>query len=329
MQQLATRHSLDLERPPVINDLINPFALSDQDGYFWLKGNLHSHTSNSDGNLSPKDLVDLYRQGGYDFLAITDHNLVTRVSQKKSDSKPLLIPGAELHPSNDQGGQVHHFLCLGLQEDIDAQAMSAQAVLDQVASQGGQVWLAHPHWSSVTISRDVLHLHGFSGLEVFNATCLYSGRGLGTVSWDEWMGLEERLYPALAVDDCHHHSHKGQDHFQGWVMVRVQERSPQAILAALRQGAFYASNGPEIHNIQLEPVEKNLEGCPLFQAAIECSPAAMIVGVGEVYGSNYEQHGSLSTSARFRLDPGSRWVRFELHDGMGNTAWSNPLELTV
>lgn len=39
-----------------------------------LKGNLHAHTTFSDGVLSPHRLVEEYERLGYDFLAITDHD---------------------------------------------------------------------------------------------------------------------------------------------------------------------------------------------------------------------------------------------------------------
>ena len=37
----------------------------------WFKGNLHSHTTVSDGKLTPKQLVYLYKNRGYSFLALT------------------------------------------------------------------------------------------------------------------------------------------------------------------------------------------------------------------------------------------------------------------
>lgn len=40
----------------------------------WYKGNLHSHSTASDGSFSPEELADCYREKGYDFIAITDHN---------------------------------------------------------------------------------------------------------------------------------------------------------------------------------------------------------------------------------------------------------------
>ena len=43
-------------------------------GRFW-KGNLHTHSTRSDGGLSPERVCQLYRDLGYDFLSITDHFL--------------------------------------------------------------------------------------------------------------------------------------------------------------------------------------------------------------------------------------------------------------
>ena len=46
----------------------------DKPGRFY-KGNLHVHSANSDGTLPPEELARVYREAGYDFLAITDHFL--------------------------------------------------------------------------------------------------------------------------------------------------------------------------------------------------------------------------------------------------------------
>jgi hypothetical protein len=37
------------------------------------RGNLHAHSDNSDGTIPPEELPGLYREAGYDFLAITNH----------------------------------------------------------------------------------------------------------------------------------------------------------------------------------------------------------------------------------------------------------------
>src|SRR5256885_5792207 len=40
----------------------------------WYKGNLHTHSLWSDGNDFPEQICDWYRDHGYNFLAISDHN---------------------------------------------------------------------------------------------------------------------------------------------------------------------------------------------------------------------------------------------------------------
>ena len=71
----------------------NPFQLP---GTF-LKGNLHTHTTNSDGELAPQEAADLYRENGDAFLAITDHGHLTATDEISADGLTLL-PGMELHP---------------------------------------------------------------------------------------------------------------------------------------------------------------------------------------------------------------------------------------
>ena len=53
--------------------LTDPYTLSDSDGYFWVKGNLHCHTTNSDGRVAPQERLDQYVAQGYDFLCLSDH----------------------------------------------------------------------------------------------------------------------------------------------------------------------------------------------------------------------------------------------------------------
>ena len=54
-------------------DQPNPFAAAGQ----WYRGCLHSHTTESDGRMSPEHLLAHYQLGGFDFVALTDHNRVT------------------------------------------------------------------------------------------------------------------------------------------------------------------------------------------------------------------------------------------------------------
>ncbi|MED5265805.1 MAG: histidinol-phosphatase [Candidatus Neomarinimicrobiota bacterium] len=45
--------------------------------YQWYKGNLHTHTFWSDGDAPPEITVNWYKNNGYDFLALSDHNILS------------------------------------------------------------------------------------------------------------------------------------------------------------------------------------------------------------------------------------------------------------
>src|ERR1043165_7173510 len=66
----------------------------------WYKGNLHTHTLNSDGDSTPFEVATWYREHGYQFLILTDHNYLTGVAGLNATlgaaEKFLLIPGEEV-----------------------------------------------------------------------------------------------------------------------------------------------------------------------------------------------------------------------------------------
>ena len=310
------------------NGLTSPFDIDDPD-YFWLKGNLHSHTTNSDGRPPPQERVDGYVNQGYDFLCLSDHYDITRIDSVSAPDDFVLVQGAELHPENPFGGQTHHFLAYNIDEDMDSKGMPPQHVIDEVRRQGGSIWLAHPHWSSVNILRDTLPLHGLVGVEVFNTTCRCAGRGESSVHWDDWMDLLGRPIPALANDDSHALESADRDTYQGWNMVKVRERSARAIIEALERGCAYASTGPEIRDIRLRRVEDTGEGIRIVEATVRCSEARRLHAICDSTGTEYtEKGGGTFEEATFRLRANARWARFEIISPEGDKAWSNPVDLS-
>lgn len=310
------------------NTLVSPFNLKNDDGYMWLKGNLHSHTTNSDGRSSPQERVDGYVNHGYDFLCLSDHYKITRIDTVTCPDGFVLIQGAELHPENPFGGQAHHFVALNIHEDMDSRNMPPQHVINEVRRQGGTVWLAHPHWSSVNIIRDTLPLYGLAGVEVFNTTCRRAGRGESSIHWDDWMDLTDTLLPALGNDDAHAKESDNHDTYEGWTMARVKERTAEAVVDALESGASYSSTGPEIHDIQLRRVDDPADDSRVVEATVRCSEAQRIFAVCETTGSEYRTSDGTFDSATFRVRPNARWVRFEIVGPDGLKAWSNPFDLT-
>lgn len=84
---------------------------------------LHTHTNCSDGDLSPKELLDLAAQKGLVALAITDHDTVAAYSNDTYEHARALnvelVSGIELSTRGSDGGKYH---VLGLLIDVgDAQ----------------------------------------------------------------------------------------------------------------------------------------------------------------------------------------------------------------
>jgi len=71
---------------------------------------LHTHTTASDGTLSPEELVSLARERGLEALAITDHDSTEGLAaalEAARHSDLLLIPGVELSVGPCAGRDVH------------------------------------------------------------------------------------------------------------------------------------------------------------------------------------------------------------------------------
>lgn len=61
----------------------------------WYKGNLHSHTTNSDGRMTPEEAVSLYKNYGYHFLCLSEHDLYTDLREQFDSEDFILLPGVE------------------------------------------------------------------------------------------------------------------------------------------------------------------------------------------------------------------------------------------
>jgi len=288
----------------------NPFAQPGE----WLRGNLHTHTTYSDGLLSPQATVDEYARRGYDFLALTDHSVITPVEDLKTHGL-ILLPGAEVLLPGATLGQPLHVVAL----DVAAVPQVAPETplveaMQQVASQVPLCFLCHPFWSLIE-GHQLLPLNGHIGVEVFNQTCLgHTNRGGSEPQWDYLLAHGQAVW-GLAVDDAHHPADIGG----GWIMLRSESRSPQALLAALRAGDFYLSTGPEIRRISR--YGENL--------LIQCSPCQEAAVLGAFPGSGRASWYMPGLQRPFEeiilpFPTSNAWLRVEVIDRQGHKAWSNP-----
>jgi len=114
----------------------NPFDISGN----WYKGNLHVHTTNSDGLISSEEVVKRYRDNGYSFLAITDHNLITDASEYSSQDF-LLIKGTELDVDRTELGDTFHLVVFDMSDSIELPPASVFNKLSIFLSKEGERFL--------------------------------------------------------------------------------------------------------------------------------------------------------------------------------------------
>lgn len=293
--------------------IIDPFIAPGR----WYRGNLHTHTTQSDGQMTPEEMVEWHIAHGYDFLSFTEHRLRLDPTPYAQDGL-LLIPGIELH-GLDRTGSRYHIVGLGVRDSAKyVSGLSLQGAVDLLRAAGGLVVLAHPYWSGQT-SADLLDVEGACGVEIFNGVCEKGrGKGLSSVHWDDLLAAGRRLW-GLAVDDAHGHAPDG-DLGWGWVMIKAPEPSQEAILSALAGGAFYSTTGPEIHGLRLE------NGV----VTVRCSPVEHIHFVCDwaLGGAVHAWEDPPLTEAHFQLGGrGETYVRVECVDRQGRRAWSQPIFL--
>ncbi|MCD6361716.1 MAG: hypothetical protein J7M38_12750 [Armatimonadetes bacterium] len=280
----------------------------------WLRGNMHTHTTESDGLVTPQEAVKRFAEQGYDFLSLTDHERLTDTSGL-DDRGLTLLPGTEVAVGANELGSSFHLVGIGLSEMPELVADDAVASLEALRAVSQYCFVAHPSWSNATFA-DLLPLAAANGIEVFNTGCQREmGRGTDEVRWDDCLarGVE---FHAVAVDDCHW---KIPDAFGGWVMVRAADRSPASIYAALQAGRFYSSTGPVIEEIEIEP----------GRAYVRCSPVAEVFAVCPLPGLGGASwrdgiFGRPITECEVTFSESARPIRIVVVDEHGNRAWSNP-----
>lgn len=290
------------------------------------RGNLHTHSTRSDGILAPEEVCRRYRAEGYDFMALTDHfigaykyPMVDTRDFRTKDFTTLI--GAELHSGATSNGELWHILAVGLPFDFappDAPGFSAHEGMETGAEiarrardAGAFVAVAHPQWSGLTLA-DARTIEAAHAVEIYNHGCWAGCDRPDGWAINDLLLSEGRKLTQVATDDAHFYE---PDHFGGWVMVKAEENDPDALLDALKRGHNYSSQGPEIRRVEITDKE----------VVVECSSAVSVIVQG--YGQAARAvHGLSMTRAQVSLDRfrKSPWVRVTVVDAAGKRAWSNP-----
>ena len=284
----------------------SPFSDSGQ----WIKAGFHCHTVNSDGGLTPETTVDRYRAEGFRCLGITDHHQVTGTEAFSGDG----FVGID---STENGGSPD-IIGVGISETAPVEGSLFQRTR-ALAAQGGFTILAHPAYSAATIG-DVLQAPDLAAMEIYNAYCDEAyANGIAVELWDMLLGRGRRIW-GLAGDDAHLNPRKRyySDAGRAWVEVFAPELSRDAILSALKRGAFYSTQGPTFSSI-------SVDGSTVH---VSCSPVAQVRWrtFGPVgFVDHASEGGHLTESDLPEWFEPRTFVRVELVDHNGKRAWSNPL----
>lgn len=173
-----------------------------------LKGALHTHSTCSDGELTPEQVVEVYEKLGFDFVALTDHDFLMKPGCYDSlpDTRNGMVIFRAVELTLFARGYMHIGKISGEREELYIFNHPAQydMTLDQIVDRIERV-------------RKVVPIHA---VEV-------TSQGFYTPEYD----VESIPYPKVASDDSHTEFGCGR----AWIEL-VSEKSKDAIIRAIKEG---------------------------------------------------------------------------------------------
>ena len=279
----------------------------------WLKGNLHAHTKNSKcGHYPLEDVVGIYsdRIMKYDFLAITDHSLLTEIGNVRNRNGMVIFSGVEFKKEAYQTLGIN----ISSYKDDNTAENNHQEIFDEVNRQGGMNIICHPHMyrDDYWPPERLLSLEGYAAVEIFNNNVKMNnaGRAAACDVWDILLSRGRKVY-GIASDDFHHYSRCGG----GFIMAQSGEKNEAAILGAIRRGAFYSSSGILLKDIWAEGNKIHLA------AASPGMPETLFRFIGKNGVLLAEYSGS---EAVYAVRGDECYVRAEASREDGAMAWAQP-----
>lgn len=247
----------------------------------YFKASLHTHSTVSDGKLTPEEVKKYYKKAGYSILALTDHHIVAR-HPELNDGDFLTLTGIELGldsedycPPASFTGKTYHINLIAkdpdnlwqpyppktvTEENRDhAQAAhwdqrertcsleNANEIIKRAKEEGFLAIYNHPTWSKQSYP-DYAGLKGLWALEIRNThNCLKGYDENNGRVYQDLLELGNRL-SVVAADDSHRVPMIGG----AWTMIGAEELTYPSVIAAMEAGHVYASCGPVIHSLSME-----------------------------------------------------------------------------
>jgi hypothetical protein len=286
-----------------------------------LRGNLHTHSDRSDGLASPEQVIAEYRAAGYDFLVLSDHFearwgwAVTDTTAARDESFTTLL-GVELSSADWDDEDVFWVNAIGVPADFAPPAREEPhaAAIGRAAQAGAFNVLLHPGLTNL-LEFDRLPVEHLHAVETYNVN--------GAVAWpdqaearyavDALLARGHRLQVTVG-DDAHWHHQ--WDRFGAWVEVRAERLAPDALLGALKAGAYYSTQGPRIDTVEVDG----------RQVRVACSPARSVALTGNHGWRSDVVIGERLHEVALDLDKlQSPYWRLTVTDAEGKRAWTNPV----
>jgi len=295
------------------------------------KACLHTHSTVSDGKLTPQEARDAYKARGYSILALTDHDVMVPHNEL-TEPDFLMLTGAEVDFLKENSLQTCHLCLLSrdpeqrwipfrgadphMQAWIDTcrceglsnrySPENINAVIARANELGMLVTYNHPAWS-LEHYPDYSPLEGLWAMEYRNQASAASGidENNGWV-FREFAHLGKFLMPVMA-DDMHNFTNAKSGHpvlGGSWTMVGAEKLEYGSVMEALARGELYSSCGPELRSLTWE------EGL----LRVVCSPAERIQLISHRRPAR-EVYGNGVTEAEFNL---TRWMELSREDPL---AW--------
>lgn len=305
----------------------------------WFKGNTHTHTLNSDGDSTPDEVVRWYREHGYNFLVLSDHNYLTSVDGLNAlhgaDGKFLVVPGEEVTSVFEPAGAKRrvpiHVNGLNIRRSVGAQTGATvveilQKSVDAIRGASGVPHINHPNFEWALTADDLRKIERQRLFEVYNGHPLVNNEGGGgspglEEMWDDLL-TSGRLIYGIAVDDAHQFKEPWNPAAarpgRGWVMVRAPRLAADAILEALERGDFYASTGVHLEDYRVDAASMTVS------IAVQRSSRYRVRFIGK--GGRLLQE-STSTPARYAFRGDEGYVRARILESNGASAWTQPVVL--
>ena len=296
---------------------------TDMTGKRRLKIGLHTHTTLSDGHKTPEEVAAIYKDEGYDAIALTDHWVYGAGGEIGGLT---ILSGCEYNVGGvDEWTGVHetyHIVGIGMTRDPEVPEDylrnqdgrirdRVRHIVRLIREAGGLAVLAHPAWSLNT-SEQILGCGDFDATEIYNSVSDWgmSDRPYSGLIVDQ-IASYGMFLPLLATDDTHYYD---GDECRGWVAVEAEAVAELGMVEALRQGRFYATQGPEVHLERISPTEVRLT----------CSPAIKIAFLSNsVWSAGRMVRGEGLTEAVYGFKRHEIFVRAEVTDAQGRVGYSN------